>query len=288
VCAAAPNRALARALDAVDPQSVQVVKGLQILLVPGILYRDYPHTGADGAVLREIAARLAIPFHTVPLNGTEGLQASAEIIAERLLALPSDARVLLFSLSKGSAEVRYALASKPGHPAFRCIRAWVSVSGLPLGTPSVELVLRRPVSRLIFNTWFWLKGWNLRIVRELLMHRPDAPFELPEHIRFVQVAAFPIHADLRDRRSKRLRRRLAAFGPNDGFAVLGELAKLPGYLYALPQADHYLRGVSDLPTRITRLIGLLGGSDEALSEWLCEPASSVARFHLYPAPKVER
>jgi hypothetical protein len=259
VCAAAQNRALAKALDAVDAERVRLVDGLRIVLVPGILYVDHPETGADGAVLREIAERLAIPFDTIPLNGTEGLQASAHTIVEWLLALPGESRVLLFSLSKGTAEVRNALAGNPGHPAFRCVRAWVSVSGLPFGTPSLELVLCRPVARAIFGAWFWFKGWNMATVRELLLHRPNATFELPTHIKFVQVAAFPLQADLRDRRSKRFRRRLAAFGPNDGFAVLSELAALPGCLYALPKADHYLHGVSDLPDRIARLIGVLGG-----------------------------
>jgi hypothetical protein len=138
------------------------------------------------------------------------------------------------------------------------VRAWVSVSGLPFGTPSVELVLSSAIARAIFEMWFWFKRWKLETVRELLLHRPAAPFELPAHIQFVQVVAFPRHADLGDRRSKRLRMRLAPFGPNDGFAVLLELAALPGYFYPLQGADHYLRGVPDLAARITRLINFLG------------------------------
>ena len=260
VCSEFSNRALLQALDDPASDEIRLGEGLQIVLVPGILYRQYPRTGADGAVLRQIAERLGVPFQTIPLDGTEGLESAADLITEHLLALPPDADVLLFSLSKGSAEVRHALARDPENPAFRRARAWISVSGLPFGTPSAELILSRTLPRVIFSIWCRLRGWNLDAVRELLLHRPAAPFELPEHMRFVQVAAFPCQADLQDRRSRRLRKRLARFGPNDGFAVLAELTGLPGHFYPLWGADHYLRGVPDLSQRIARLIRLLGAA----------------------------
>lgn len=258
VCSEFSNRALLKALDDPASDEIRLGEGFQIVLVPGILYRHYPHTGADGAVLKQIAKRLGVPFQTIPLNGTEGLENAADLVIEYLHALPPDADVLLFSLSKGSAEVRHALARDPENPAFRCVRAWVSVSGLPFGTPSAELILSRTIPRVIFSIWCRLRRWNLDAVRELLLHRPAAPFELPAHMRFVQVAAFPCQADLQDRRSRRLRAQLGRFGPNDGFAVLAELTGLPGHFYPLWGADHYLRGVPDLPQRIARLIRLLG------------------------------
>jgi hypothetical protein len=255
---------LLTALEAVDTGCIQTVPGLRIVLVPGILYRDYPETGADGAVLKEIAGRLSIPFDVIPLDGTEGLDVAADLIVQFLAALPTGAGLLVFSLSKGSAEFRHAIA-KHGHAAFQSVRAWVSVSGLPLGTPSVELVLSRRIPLAMFSLWFWFKRWKLATVRHLLLHRPGARFHLPAHVRFIQVAAFPLQSDLQDARSRRLRRRLAAFGPNDGFAVLSELAELPGTVYPLRGVDHYLHGAPDLPDRITRLIAHLGGVNSALT-----------------------
>jgi hypothetical protein len=257
VRAAPQNRRLWDALHPAEPMAQAIAADLRILLVPGILFRDYPETGADGALLRDIATKLQIPFETIPVDGTEGLDAAAAVINERLLAVPQGVRVLLFSLSKGSAEVRHALSRAEGPAAFRRVHAWVSVSGLPFGTPSVELVLRRPLSRALFGAWFWLKRWKLGRVRELLYHRPAAPFALPPHLRFIQIAAFPLQAQLRDRRSRRLQRKLASFGPNDGFAVLGELAALPGSFYPIWGADHYLHGVADLAPSLERLIEYL-------------------------------
>lgn len=253
------NRALWRAMEGDPSERHRVAEDLRIVLVPGILYRDFPGTGADGAVLRDIAAKLGLPFETVPLDGTEGLERAADLIISRLLAIPEGSRGLLFSLSKGSAEVRYALGRPQARAAFTRVHAWISVSGLPFGTPTAATVFRRPLARAWLSAWFWLRRWNLERVHELLQHRPGAAFEIPPHLRFVQIAAFPLHSRLRERRSRRFQRRLAAYGPNDGFAVLGELAALPGSLYAVWGADHYLRGGPDLSVAITRLIEYLSG-----------------------------
>jgi len=269
VRAAPKNRLLWEAMEGSRDARQPLARDLRILLVPGILYRDFPATGADGAVVREIAANHGIPFDTVPADGTEGLESAADLIIARLLAVPAESRVLLFSLSKGSAEVRCALGRQQGRVAFRRVHAWISVSGLPFGTPTAEIVLRRPLARAWLSAWFWLRRWRLERVRELLSHRPGACFEIPPHLKFVQIAAFPLHSQLRDRRSRRFQRRLAALGPNDGFAVLGELAALPGCLYPVWGADHYLRGGPDLSLALTRLIEYLGGSLDPLDGEPC-------------------
>ena len=266
------NRDLAAALEQGPAPSVVRARNVRIMLVPGILYRDYPETGADGARLHAIAADLGIPFETVPADGTEGLEAAASLIIDRLDRLPPEERVLLFSLSKGSAEVRHALTLGRGKAAFDRARAWVSVSGLPFGTPSFEGVLRRPLSRLLFAAWFWWRRWKLEPVRKLLAYQPRAAFVLPSHLEFIQISAFPMHSHLRDRRSRRLQRRIAALGPNDGFAVLNDLAALPGCLYPVWGADHYLEGARDLNGRIARLIVyLLEQPEPSAGLQDCEP-----------------
>jgi hypothetical protein len=250
------NRALTEAMESSELPSVADVRGLRMVLVPGIFYEDYPETGADGATLRRVAEQLGMPFDIIPLKGTEGLDVAADSIKEWLLRLPTDSRVLLFTLSKGSAEVRQALARDVA-AAFRCVQAWVSISGSPFGSPQFELVLKRPLPRVFFTVFFWFKRWSMRGLRDVLRYRPSAPFLLPAHVQFVQIAACPLQAHLRDRRSKRFRKRIAAYGPNDGFSVLRDLVVLPGSFYAVWGADHYLRGAFDLPGRLARLIAFL-------------------------------
>lgn len=249
------NRALIEAMESGDAPPIADARGLRVVLVPGIFYEDYPETGADGAMLRQVAEQLGVPFDIIPLKGTEGLDVAADVIKEWLARLPGDSRVLLFTLSKGSAEVRHALSRS--QVSFRCVKGWVSISGSPFGSPQFEMVLKRPLPRVVFTVLFWFRRWNMQGLRDVLRYRPSAPFMLPAHMQFVQIAAFPLQVHLNDRRSKRFRRRLAAYGPNDGFSVMNDLVALPGAFYAVWGADHYLRGAVDLRDRLTRLIGFL-------------------------------
>ena len=260
--AAPANRDLATAVDTSDDELTldcddRLRAGAGVVLVPGIFYRDYPHTGADGAVLREIAGRLGLPFRTIPVDGTAGLDGGADIILAWLSDASCPERVVLVSLSKGSAEVRHALTRPGSEHAFSKVTGWISISGLPFGTPSFENFLRHSLRSVFVRTLCRCKGWRFDNIREVLSHRPDAPFVLPPHVQFVQIAAFPQHRDLLDRRSRRMHRQLAPLGPNDGFAVLSELAQLPGLFYPVRNADHYLRNLVDMPERIGRLLHLM-------------------------------
>jgi hypothetical protein len=239
-------------------KAVSIYSDLCIVLVPGIFYKHYPHTGADGAVLKSVAASMSIPVVTIPIDGSEGFEAAADLVNASLLETAgSTTSIILVSLSKGSAEVRHALTKPEAKQAFNRVVAWISVSGLPLGTPSFENVLRNPLRRVLIKALCAVKGWKLDILRDLLRHRPGAPLPLPGHVMFIQVAAFPLIAHLSDRKSRRLQSQLSLLGPNDGFALLEELAALPGYMYPVWGADHYLRGIDDLPARIGGLISVV-------------------------------
>lgn len=251
VCRDPHNSRLLRAVKSASPDKLHH-RDFSVALVPGIFYRDYPHTGADGAVLHELTRRLKVSCETIPIDGTAGLDAGANRIVEWLIEHRSDRRIVLVSLSKGSAEVAVALAREPA--AFHNVRAWLSVSGLPLGTEALEKTLANPLRRTLLSLTFRLKRWRLDLIRELLRPRPDARVEIPPHILAIHVHAFPLREHLTDRRSRRLHRLLASRGPNDGFAMLEDIAALPGYLYPVWGADHYLRGVDDLPQQLTRLL----------------------------------
>jgi len=262
------NRALIDAVEAAarrqPPRAAGCDSDSCIVLVPGIFYKDYPHTGADGAILKSVAASMSIPVVTIPVDGSEGFERAAELLNAGLLdAARSATSIILVSLSKGSAEVRHALTKPEAKQAFQRVVAWISVSGLPLGTPSFENALRNPLRRVLIKGLCAVKGWKLDTLRDLLRHRPDALMPLPAHVMFVQVAAFPLAAHLSDGRSRRLQRQLTQFGPNDGFALLEELAALPGHMYPVWGADHYLHGIDDLPARIGGLISVLLESNGA-------------------------
>ena len=248
------NRLLIEAIDGPgDPPKMAIGADVCVVLVPGLLYRQFPDTGADGTAIRDIANAMSIPFLTIPLDGTEGLEASAATIGEWLqFHVPPAKAIVLVSLSKGSAEVMHAIARFDIRPAFQRVIAWISVSGLPLGTPSMELIMRNPLRRAFLSAYCLVRGWKLGPIREVLAHRPWQGELLPPHIMLIQVVAFPLHEHLTDRPSRRLHLQLAKIGPSDGYALLDELARLPGYLYPVWGADHYLRGMDELPARLAK------------------------------------
>ena len=254
VCATPANAALRSIIEAPAARFTAPPHDLRLVLVPGLFHREYPHTGADGAFLRAVAGALGLGLETIPVDGKSGLDASADAINDYLLSSRRHERVLLFSLSKGSNEVRHALTRAAGRTAFQRVRAWTSISGLPFGSPAVDLTHANPLRRLVLKPWCRLMGWNYEHLRDTLRHRPGAPFILPAHLRFVQVAAFPLRAHLVDRRSRRLHKNLSPRGPNDGFALLEELTALPGELYPVWGVDHYLSGTKDLAARLEALL----------------------------------
>lgn len=247
------NEELRRAIED-GAHAMAAVDGVRLVLVPGLFYRDYPQTGADGAFLKAVAGELGLEVETVPVDGSTGLDASADAINDWLATRAGARPVLLFSLSMGTNEVRHALTRTGAARAFASVRAWISISGLPFGSVAADLTLANPLRRGIVRAWCRFKGWHFDNLRDVLRHRPGAPFELPAHLRFVQIAAFPQRAHLRDRRSRRLQRWLAVRGPNDGFALLDELAGLPGDLYPVWGVDHYLNGAASLEGRLAALI----------------------------------
>ena len=246
------NRALARTLDVERPTAAPA--GVRVVLVPGLFHREHPHTGADGAFLKTVAGELGLAVETVPVDGSAGLDRSADAINDWLIATADRRPVLLFTLSMGTNEVRHALTRSKANAAFERVRAWTSISGLPFGSPAVDLTLANPLRRAFVRALCAVRGWPYAKLLDVVRHRPGAPFVLPSHVRFVQVAAFPEHAHLRDRRSRRLHRWLAHYGPNDGFALLDELANLPGELYPAWGVDHYLNGAASLDGRLAALL----------------------------------
>lgn len=245
------NESLRHALE--DSPVAAPPDGVRLVLVPGLFYREFPHTGADGGFLKEVARGLGLEVETIPVDGSQGLDGGADAINAWLAQHADDRRIVLFSLSMGTNEVRHAL-TRPGAVAFARVSAWVSISGLPFGSPAVDMTLANPLRRWIVKPWCRFKGWSYENLRDSLRHRPGAPFRLPGHLAFVQVAAFPEQRHLHDRRSRRLRRWLAPRGPNDGFALLEELAALPGRIYPVWGVDHYLNGATQMRERLAALI----------------------------------
>ena len=214
-----------------------------LVIVPGAYYLEYPQFGGDGRLLREVAEPMGIRTHLIPLPSTSPLRQSAALINEFLRKLPRQ-RILLASLSKGSADVKAALQLPDAADAFANVTHWLDLSGISDGTPlATRLVNSLPLT-VIGRTWFWLHNYNWQMLRDLADH-PDSllrdPIVLPAHIRAIHLLGVPLTRHVTTARARRDHRRLAAYGPNDGCGLLAHALQWPGDIYPVWGADHYLR-----------------------------------------------
>jgi hypothetical protein len=240
-----PHRDFIRRLETMpDSQPGDFALDATLVVVPGAFHLKFPHTGADGRVVRAEASRFGCRSELVPLRDLDRLAETGRQVCAWLLARPPGP-VVLVSLSKGGTDIKAALARPEAADAFRQVAAWVNLCGILEGTPLANWVLARWWRRLLFRLFFWARGYPFAAVHDLprLPGGPlDYPLPLPEHVRLISVVGFPLIGHLTNRLARRCFRRAQSLGPNDGAGiVLADVCRWPGVVYPVWGADHYLR-----------------------------------------------
>jgi hypothetical protein len=249
-----------------------------VVIVPGAFYQEFPHTGADGGPVRTEAERLGFATDLVPLVSFGPLQVNARRICD-WLARDQRKNLVLVSLSKGGADVKLALEEPCGAEAFRKVAFWVNISGLLQGTPLVGWLFSNRLRMLWIRLLFWWRGYDFSVIPELA-RGPGTPLDrelcLPDHLRAIHVVGFPLARQLSNRLARRCYRRVQALGPNDGAGiVLADLCRLPGVVYPVWGADHYLRPAGRDVREIARQILLYVRRDLARAG--CQPEGTWKR-----------
>jgi hypothetical protein len=229
----------------------------RVVVMPGAFAREYPHTGADGSRVFDLAAKLGWPAERVEVPSLAPMTENAAALA-RVLARDPGRPAIVVSLSKGGADVRAALERPEAAAEWRGVRAWVSLSGIVTGTPLVEWLRARPVRCTGVRILLRLRRQKFAVVDEL-RRGPGSPLGrpllIPPGLRVVHVAAFPRQCYLGDAWARRGHARLAPLGPNDGGGILlADVARLPGDLYPVWGADHYLKPAWDILPLLVRVL----------------------------------
>jgi hypothetical protein len=266
-----------------------------VVIVPGAFYIEFPHTGADGSLLRQEAARFGCPSELVPLTSFGSLERNVRILLDWLAGRPDEA-IILVSLSKGGAEVKLALAHPGAAWAFRNVVAWINLSGLLQGTPLVSWLLASRWRRAWFRFLFWFRGYDFATIPELA-RGPGTPLDgalaPPPHTKVIHIVGFPLQGHLSNGLARRCFRRVQDLGPNDGAGiVLADVCRWPGLVYPVWGADHYLRpGGRDLRSLARRLLHYLRKtwteSEKAVGALLAEGAARGCAKR-GPTPRDER
>jgi len=232
-----------------------------VALVPGACYVEYPHTGADGRRLRQVAERVGCRTEVVPVGSFGSLAENARTILD-WLAQRRDGPVVLVSLSKGAADIKVALAQPGARQAFRRVAVWINLCGILAGTPLAGWFLRHPLHGLSVRLLCWYRGYDFAVFRDL-DRRPGGPLDfalsVPRHLQVIHVVGFPLAGHLSGPQARRAYRRLLPWGPNDaGGILLGDLSRLSGLIYPVWGADHYMRPGWDLDPLVGRILCSVG------------------------------
>jgi hypothetical protein len=247
--------------------------GTTLVVVPGACYAEYPQTGADGRRLLDNAASWGCRAERLPVASFGSLAANARTICTWLDDRPEEP-VLLISLSKGAADLKTALTRPEAPRAFRNVRAWVNLSGITHGTPLVSWFLNHPFRSLMIRLLCWHRGYQVSVLQELDRRRGgplDQELVLPLPFPVIHVVGFPLNYHL-TRRARRGHRRLMPLGANDGGGILlGDLSRLPGLIYPVWGADHYLQPNWDICPLIGRIVqAARDGCGAMVPKRLCE------------------
>jgi hypothetical protein len=217
-------------------------------IVPGAFYLEHKNTGADGQEIAKHLESIGCRVEIIPVKSFGPLVENGAIILHWLNS-HHDKQIALVSLSKGSADIKIALAQPRSPELFRSVSAWISVSGLPQGTPLAAWLRRQKLRRFGVTLLLWIRRHRYSVVEELA-DEPGCPLAtwpaLPPHLRIVHIVGFPLRRHLRHRWAPRGYERLEVLGPNDGGGfLLAEVARLPGFIFPVWGADHYLKPAWD-------------------------------------------
>lgn len=242
-----PDLATAMAYEALlaDPGNAELLaklqegsaEGLHLAIIPTMYHRERPEIGGDGSLVAAIATRLGAHVETVPVASLGAIAANAELIANTMRRW--EAPRWLVTLSKGSADLKCALLREP--TLWSRVAGWISLAGMPGGTPLAEARPGRPIAHALLRAWLAWRGADGAMLAEMgatgaLSRAPLVP---PTDLPVVNIVGLPLASHLRAP-VDRAWRFLATNGPNDGCVPLAK-ALLPGRTIPLWGADHYLR-----------------------------------------------
>ena len=238
-------------IDGINVSDVlpQIKTPIKLLVVPGMFYSEHSEIGADGALISSIGAKYGLTSELVHLKSrgsvTENIRTLEDVVRSE-----THERVWIVSFSKGSTETRLCLERLNAGKFPSNIKGWVSISGMTKGTPHADNKLRSFWSRVLWLLTKLVLSVDPKVTGEIAVGNKSLlqPLGLPAKLPIIHVVGVPLPSHVHTPLYKRYMQ-LEALGPNDGIILLEEFLELPGHVYPIWGADHFLRS-----TKMSELI----------------------------------
>ncbi len=227
-------------VDSFDISKVTINQNVKIIVVPGMFYKEHPDVGAGGDIVCEIARECGFQTSTVPTLSKGSVSSNTKLVKEAIQNEKCE-RIWLVSFSKGSTEVRLALEQLANSPEIEKVRGWISISGIPHGTPLATLKQKSFASKAIWGATSKVLRVDTNVSKDL-SHKGvlSESMKIPSKINIIHIAGFPIAPHLHPELIK-FYKRLTPYGPNDGLTILEDYMNIEGKVYPMWGLDHFLR-----------------------------------------------
>ncbi|MCB1176739.1 MAG: hypothetical protein KDK36_04075 [Leptospiraceae bacterium] len=211
----------------------------EVWILPAGFYRDIPEFDGDGELIRKIGTHFGLKSRLIELDPKGTISANSEIIIEEL-SKDTPENLFLFSISKGTADLRIALEKKPELQSK--IKSWVSIGGLFKNNPLADKVLNKnTISLLLQKTVLQILGIPMEFISEFSSKTGILKDEVNIIVKNqINVIAVPLPSHMQGNILKRYKI-LAHHGPNDGYSLLLDSSLPSGLIYPIWGTDHYFR-----------------------------------------------
>ncbi len=227
----------------------------QLLTVAGWRYRSHPEHGADLESVGRLARALGMDHALIDTDEDGTVEANAAVIAARL-RVQHRRPIVLFSVSKGSAEVALALdlvgRDPTNHPSR--VAAWINVNGLIGGTPLADRLMSAPASWLVAAV-IAARGGSMQTIASMTTEERRnvrRRLRFPSDLLVVNYQAAPF-TDAVGPDALMGHWLLSDWGPNDGVSLLADALVADAITLLEPASDHFLR-LADRDHRIEALL----------------------------------
>lgn len=230
-----------RAVESMPTARLNGQNKIKFLIIPSLLYHEYPEIGGDGLLAQSIFSRNGFESELIKINSRGSVSENKAIIRETILK-QQHRNIWLVSISKGTADLRACLQELSPDELTKNLKGWVNFSGIFCGSILADIrtnnIFKRSILRLICR----LVGANYALTQELATQHPywQKPLNFLQQVKLIHVVAFPLQSHVQPLLSHRFKK-LSQFGPTDGMIKLRDVVDYPGSVYPLWGCDHFAR-----------------------------------------------